>query len=74
MSDNKGTLDIGIAVDLIKVAEGQLLKLKDGRVGKVTENMNDGQWVEMSFPDDDPELDELELVYSQDIHGIVEKG
>ncbi|MBV1925627.1 MAG: hypothetical protein KUG62_00630 [Rhodobacteraceae bacterium] len=74
MSDKKGTLDIGIAVDLIKVAEGQLLKLKDGRVGKVTENMNDGQWVEMSFPDDDPELDELELVYSQDIHGIVEKG
>lgn len=74
MSEKKGTLDIGIGVNLMEVVEGQFLRLKDGRVGKVTENMRDGQWVEMAFPDDDPDLDELELVYSQDIDGIVDKG
>ena len=74
MSEKKGTLDIGIGVNLMEIVEGQFLRLKDGRVGQVTENMQDGQWVEMAFADDDPDLDELELVYSQDIDGIVEKG
>jgi|GEM_PF-599939 len=74
MSEKKGTLDIGIGVNLMEIVEGQFLRLKDGRVGKVTENMQDGQWVEMSFPDDDPALDELELIYAQDVDGIVEEG
>ena len=42
---NKGNVDIGIGVNLLDVTEGQQLRLKNGRIGEVTENMGDGQWV-----------------------------
>ena len=63
---NKGNIDIGIGVNLMDVTEAQTLRLKDGRIGTVTENMGDGQWVEMRFQDDD-----VELIHSQEIDAII---
>jgi phosphoribosylformimino-5-aminoimidazole carboxamide ribonucleotide (ProFAR) isomerase len=63
---NKGNVDIGIGVNLMDVTQGQTLRLKDGRIGTVTENMGDGQWVEMRFQDDD-----VELIHSQEIDAII---
>ena len=63
---NKGNVDIGIGVTLMDVTEAQTLRLKDGRIGTVTENMGDGQWVEMRFQDDD-----VELIHSQEIDAII---
>ncbi|GLT12245.1 MULTISPECIES: hypothetical protein [Rhodobacterales] len=63
---NKGNVDIGIGVNLMDVTEAQTLRLKDGRIGTVTENMGDGQWVEMRFQDDD-----VELIHSQEIDAII---
>lgn len=64
---NKGNVDIGIGVNLLDVTEGQKLRLKDGRIGEVTENIGDGQWVEMRFRDSD----DVELIHSQEIDSIV---
>jgi hypothetical protein len=64
---NKGNVDIGIGVNLLDVTEGQKLRLKDGRIGEVTENIGDGQWVEMRFQDSD----DVELIHSQEIDSIV---
>ena len=64
---NKGNVDIGIGVNLLDVTEGQQLRLKNGRIGEVTENMGDGQWVEMRFQDNDV----VELIHSQEIDSIV---
>ncbi|WP_226561607.1 hypothetical protein [Salipiger thiooxidans] len=64
---NKGNVDIGIGVNLLDVTEGQQLRLKNGRIGEVTENMGDGQWVEMRFQDND----DVELIHSQEIDSIV---
>ena len=63
---NKGNVDIGIGVNLMDVTEAQTLRLKDGRIGTVTENMGDGQWGEMRFQDDD-----VELIHSQEIDAII---
>ncbi|MDF0599044.1 hypothetical protein [Psychromarinibacter halotolerans] len=62
----KGNVDIGIGVNLMTVTEGQRLRLKNGRIGEVTENMGDGQWVEIKFDDSD----EPELIHSQDIDAV----
>lgn len=64
---NKGNVNIGIGVNLLEVTEGQRLRLKNGRTGEVTENMGDGQWVEIRFADSD----EPELIHSQDIDAVV---
>ena len=64
---NKGNVDIGIGVNLLDVTEGQKLRLKDGRIGEVTENIGDNQWVEMRFRDSD----DVELIHSQEIDSIV---
>jgi hypothetical protein len=65
--DNSSNVNIGIGVNLMEVSDGQILRLKDGRIGKVTENMGDGQWVEISFGKNT----EPELIHSQDIDVIV---
>lgn len=48
-------------IDLYAISVGDLVILKDGRKGTCTENMEDGQWVEVEFDGD------AELVHSQDI-------
>lgn len=65
--ETKGNVNIGIGVNLMIVTDGQILKLKNGTTGTVVENMGDGQWVEMSFEDED----EPRLVHSQEIDSIV---
>ena len=60
-------------LNLYEIKVGQRLKLKDGRVCTVTENMEDGQWLE-AVPDDSGEGDEPELVHAQDIQGLADEG
>lgn len=63
---DKTNVNLGIGVDLMKVAIGDELLLKDGRVGIVVDNIGDGQWVELRFGDDaDPEL-----IHSQDLDAV----
>ncbi|MDR6267474.1 hypothetical protein [Roseobacter sp. N2S] len=69
----KGNVDIGIGVDLMQIATGDVLRLKDGRLGTVVENMQDGQWVELQFPDA-ATGDELELIHSQEIDQLVPRS
>jgi len=63
-----GNVDIGIGVDLMKINVGDKVSLKDGRVGIVTENMDDGQWVELQFPD------EIELIHSQELDRLIDSA
>ena len=56
-------------INLYSVKPGDRVSLKDGRTGQVVENMGDGQWLEVSFPEAPDE--EPELVHSQDLSGIV---
>lgn len=65
--EKKSNVDIGIGVNLLDVVEGQVLRLKNGQTGKVTENMGDGQWVELRCDGED----EPRLVHSQDIDAVV---
>ncbi|PHR22467.1 MAG: hypothetical protein COA37_12175 [Hoeflea sp.] len=62
-----GKLVLNTTTDLMKVPEGAGIKLHDGRVGKVEENMADGQWLSVAFDDG-----EVELVHSQDIAEVYE--
>jgi hypothetical protein len=55
-------------INLNTVKPGERAVLKDGRTGVVVENMGDGQWLEVRFPDA-PD-DEPELVHSQDLQAI----
>tara|TARA_B100000676_G_scaffold306698_1_gene363522 strand:- start:4412 stop:4627 length:216 start_codon:yes stop_codon:yes gene_type:complete len=54
-------------LNLNDIAVGQRLRVEDGRVGTVRENIGDGQWLEVSFGGD-----ETELVHSQDIVDLVD--
>ncbi|MBV1868090.1 MAG: hypothetical protein KUG69_09320 [Marinosulfonomonas sp.] len=58
---------IGISIDLMTVNEGDVIRLKDGRDGVVTENMHDGQWLEMDFDG------EIDLIHGQDMTGFVKR-
>ena len=57
-------------LNLYTVKVGDRLRLKDGRVVEVIENMGDGQWVEVKVLEGAAE-DGDELVHSQDIAGLV---
>ena len=59
---------IGISIDLMTVNEGDVILLKDGRKGVVTENMNDGQWLEMDIDGD------IDLILGQDMTGFVKRA
>ena len=50
-----------VMIDLYSVAKGDLVTLKDGRSGICTQNMEDGQWIEVKIDKD------IDLVHSQDI-------
>lgn len=65
--DKTGNVDIGISVNVMTVVTGQTLRLKSGKIGTVTENIGDGQWVELRFDD----TSEPELVHSQEIDAIL---
>ncbi|MAS03856.1 MAG: hypothetical protein CL534_04085 [Ahrensia sp.] len=60
-------LVLNTTTDLLRVPVGAGIKLHDGRTGKVDENMNDGQWLNVEFDGGD-----VELVHSQDIAEVHE--
>ena len=63
---NKGNVDLGVTIDLFKLEDGTRIRLKDGRPGRIAANMNDGQWVEIDFDDD-----EVELIHGQDLDTVL---
>lgn len=58
-------------INLYDVKPGQKVRLRDGSLLTVVENMGDGQWVEAKA-DDAPEDAEPDLVHAQDIVEIVD--
>lgn len=56
-------------IDLYSVSPGDTVHFKDGRVGECSENMGDGQWLEVSLNDSG----EVELVHGQDIKAVEPK-
>lgn len=58
-------------INLYHVKAGERVRLKDGRIGEVVENIGDGQWVEVRFGGEAPD-EEPELVHSQDIAELVD--
>lgn len=56
-------LVLNTTTDLLKVPEGARIKLLDGSMGVVIENMGDGQWLSCKLEDEDEDA----LVHSQDI-------
>jgi hypothetical protein len=57
-------------IDVTAVAVGTRLKLADGVVAEVTENMQDGQWLQVRYlesPGRPAEVGSVELCHAQDI-------
>ena len=57
-------------IDVTAVAVGTKLKLADGVVAEVTENMEDGQWLQVRYlesPGRPAEVGTVELCHAQDI-------
>ena len=57
-------------IDVGAVAIGTKLKLADGVVAEVTENMEDGQWLQVRYlesPGRPGEVGTVELCHAQDI-------
>jgi hypothetical protein len=57
-------------IDVGAVAVGTRLKLADGVVAEVTENMEDGQWLQVRYlesPGRPAEVGAIELCHAQDI-------
>jgi hypothetical protein len=57
-------------IDVAGVAVGTKLKLADGVVAEVTENMEDGQWLQVRYlesPGRPAEVGAVELCHAQDI-------
>jgi hypothetical protein len=57
-------------IDVGAVAVGTKLKLADGVVAEVTENMEDGQWLQVRYlesPGRPAEVGTVELCHAQDI-------
>jgi hypothetical protein len=61
-------------IDVTAVAVGTKLKLADGVVAEVTENMEDGQWLQVRYlesPGRPAEVGSVELCHAQDIIKIL---
>ena len=61
-------------IDVTAVAVGTKLKLADGVVAEVTENMEDGQWLQVRYlesPGRPAEVGAVELCHAQDIVKIL---
>jgi hypothetical protein len=57
-------------IDLMNLKPGDRLLLQKGIVAEVTENMGDGQWLEVKLieaPDPSVEIGAVELCHAQDI-------
>ena len=61
-------------IDVTAVAVGTRLKLADGVIAEVTENMADGQWLQVRYlesPGRPAEVGTVELCHAQDIVKIL---
>jgi hypothetical protein len=61
-------------IDVTSVKVGTRLKLQDGVVAEVTENMEDGQWLQVRYlesPGRPAEVGTIELCHAQDIIRIL---
>jgi hypothetical protein len=61
-------------IDLTAVKVGTKLKLQEGVVAEVTENMEDGQWLQVRYlesPGRPAEVGAVELCHAQDIIRIL---
>jgi hypothetical protein len=57
-------------IDVAAVKVGTRLKLREGVVAEVTENMEDGQWLQVRYlesPERPAEVGAVELCHAQDI-------
>jgi len=57
-------------IDVTSIKAGTTLKLQEGVVAEVTENMNDGQWLQVRYlesPGRPAEVGAIELCHAQDI-------
>jgi hypothetical protein len=61
-------------IDLTAIKVGTKLKLQEGVVAEVTENMDDGQWLQVRYlesPGRPAEVGAVELCHAQDIIKIL---
>jgi hypothetical protein len=61
-------------IDVTAIAAGTKLKLQKGVVAEVTENMEDGQWLQVRYlesPGRPAEIGTVELCHAQDIVKIL---
>ena len=61
-------------IDLTAIKVGTKLKLQEGVVAEVTENMDDGQWLQVRYlesPGRPAEVGAIELCHAQDIIRIL---
>jgi hypothetical protein len=61
-------------IDVTAIAAGTKLKLQKGVVAEVTENMEDGQWLQVRYlesPGRPAEVGTVELCHAQDIVKIL---
>jgi hypothetical protein len=61
-------------IDVTAIKAGTRLKLQKGVVAEVTENMEDGQWLQVRYlesPDRPAEVGTVELCHAQDIIRIL---
>jgi hypothetical protein len=57
-------------IDVIDIKVGTRLKLGDGVIAEVTENMEDGQWLQVRYlesPGRPAEVGTIELCHAQDV-------
>lgn len=54
-------------LNLLDIAPGQVIRLKDGTIVEVVENAGDGMWLNARFPSGDEDL-----VFCEDIAGLEE--
>jgi hypothetical protein len=61
-------------IDVMAIKVGTRLKLEDGVIAEVTENMEDGQWLQVRYlespgrPDD---IGMVELCHAQDVDTVL---
>jgi hypothetical protein len=62
-------------LNFMTLSAGQKLKLRDGRIGEVVENIGDGIWAQVRFAGPDGAYDagdEGELVHCEEVIGLAE--
>jgi hypothetical protein len=62
-------------IDLMAIKVGTRLKLQEGVVAEVVENMDDGQWLQVRYiesPGRPGEVGTVELCHAQDVVRVLE--